>query len=399
MQEVGQEKGRIGVGEPGATQPTSAAVLVREQTDRAVLAETVTAGRVTRAGLAKVTGYSKPTISESVRRLDAAGLLVASGTAEDGRRGRVATWYRIAAGAGWVLALDVNQAGVHAQACGLDGDDFHDERADPTPAGDVSALTDSVRASIARARSAAADRGPLRGIVIAVANPVDPVTGEIVALPHTPFPEGLLDPRHLLDDSDAVDVLVDNDVNLATRAECADPDVAAAGTLVYLYVGAGIGAGLWARGGLVRGAAGLAGELGYLSDGPGRPSLASTLAAVGLQRGDAPANDVAAVLALLDRAEGGEPEALEVREAIVSAMATGVCALGAVVNPQVVLLGGPIGRREDLLELVRDEVAARTPITVRIEAGRIGVEAALTGARALALQHGREVVLQQAVGD
>lgn len=384
------------------TRPTRAAALVREQTDRAVLVETVTAGRATRAGLAKTTGYSKPTISESVRRLESVGLLEASGE-EGGRRGRVATWYRIAARSGWVLALDVNQAGVHARACGLGGVDFHDEGAGPTAAGDVAALTASVRAAITRAREEAVDRGPLRCIAIAVANPVDPATGEIVALPHTPFPEGLLDPRHLLDGQDPpyreqVEVLVDNDVNLATRAEYAVPGVAAsASSLGYLYVGAGIGAGLWARDGLIRGAGGLAGELGYLSDGPGRPTLANTLAALGLQRGDAPANDVDAVLEVLDRAAAGESGAVDVREAIVAAMAGALCAVTVVVNPDLVLLGGPIGRRPDLLQPVRDELARRIPITVRIETGRIAEAAPLVGAVSRALERGREVALQQAV--
>lgn len=379
------------------TRPTRAAALVREQTDRAVLVETVTAGRATRAGLAKTTGFSKPTISESVRRLESAGLLEASGE-DGGRRGRVATWYRIAGVSGWVLALDVNQAGVHARACGLGGIDFHDERADPTPVGDVAALTASVRAAIARARGAAVDRGPLRCIAIAVANPVDPVNGEIVALPHTPFPEGLLDPRRLLDGQDPVDVLVDNDVNLATRAEYAVPEVAAsASSLGYLYVGAGIGAGLWARGGLIRGAGGLAGELGYLSDGPDRPTLANTLAALGLQRGDAPANDVDAVLEVLDRAIAGEPGAVGVRKAIVAAMASALSAVTVVANPDLVLLGGPIGRRPDLLQPVREEMARRIPITVRIETGRIAEAAPLVGAVSRALERGREVALQQAV--
>lgn len=379
-----------------SSRPTSAAELVREQTDRAVLEETVAAGRATRAGLSKTTGFSKPTISESVRRLEAAGLLEASGE-EGGRRGRVATWFRIAAGSGWVLALDVNQAGVHAVACGLDGVEFHEVRADPTAAGDVAALTTSARSVINSARRSASGRGPLRCVAIAVANPVDPTTGEIVALPHTPFPEGLLDPRHLLDEEDPVDVLVDNDVNLATRAEHADPEVAAVDSLGYLYVGAGIGAGLWARGGLIRGGAGLAGEVGYLSDGPDRPTLANTLADLGLQRGDAPANDVEAVLGVLDRADAGAADARTARDAIVAAMASALCSVCVVANPELVLLGGPIGRRPDLLPLVRAEVARRIPITVRIESGRITEAAPLVGARRRALEHGREVALRHAV--
>ena len=68
--------------------------LLREMTDRAVLDEVLRRGRVTRAEVARDTGITKPTISASIRRMEAAGLLLATGR-RTGHRGRVATYYEL----------------------------------------------------------------------------------------------------------------------------------------------------------------------------------------------------------------------------------------------------------------------------------------------------------------
>ena len=53
--------------------------LLRDITDTAVLNHVFSVGRITRAELSTLTGISKPTISDAVRRLAARGVLVESG--------------------------------------------------------------------------------------------------------------------------------------------------------------------------------------------------------------------------------------------------------------------------------------------------------------------------------
>ena len=163
--------------------------VLREATDRRLLDETIRQGRTTRAELADVTGYSRPTVSEAVRRLVEVGLLDATGLKETGRRGRVGTFYSLGARAGWVLALELDQSGVHARAADLAGHTLEELRRPPTPPGDVDALVASVRAVVGEITGA---EGPLRAVGVSVANPVDPVTHQTVPLAGTPFPEGLL---------------------------------------------------------------------------------------------------------------------------------------------------------------------------------------------------------------
>jgi predicted NBD/HSP70 family sugar kinase len=66
-----------------------------------------------------------------------------------------------------------------------------------------------------------------------------------------------------------------------------------------------------------------------------------------------------------------------------------IAATCVVVDPELVLLGGPIGSSPALLDPVRAAVAETSPSPVRIELGRIGESAPLRGALHLALEHGR----------
>jgi hypothetical protein len=169
-------------------------------------------GRVTRFEIAASTGISRPTISESVRRLTQAGLLIETGSRTTGRRGRVATFHELAPGAGYVAAVAIDQSGVSVRAADLAGQVFDERHRPPTPAGDTRALTGELRAAVGATIAAGDGRnGVLRALVLSVANPVDPHTHEIVALPDSPFPEGLVRPGDVLADLVSAPLYVDND--------------------------------------------------------------------------------------------------------------------------------------------------------------------------------------------
>src|ERR1700744_859672 len=79
--------------------------------------------RLTRAELAAATGISKPTAGESVRRLVAAGLVADTGerTAGGRGRGRVGTYYALAAGVGVALAASIAPEGIVAECISAHG--------------------------------------------------------------------------------------------------------------------------------------------------------------------------------------------------------------------------------------------------------------------------------------
>lgn len=362
--------------EAGRTLPQT---VLREATDRRLLDETIRQGRTTRAELAEATGYSRPTVSEAVRRLVAAGLLDATGLKETGRRGRVGTFYSLGARAGRVLALEIDQSGVHARAADLAGLTLSAVERPPTAPGDVEAVVASVRSAVS---AIGGGEGPLRAVAISIANPVDPATRETVPLAGTPFPEGLLSPAAMIGDLVDAPVLVDNDVNLAALAEHRTGRAVGAASFAYVYVGAGLGVGLYIGDQLIRGAHGLAGEIGYLP-GAAETTIAGDLAAGGMGRSDAPSNDVTAVLGRLDR--GDEPTLRLLTDAVGRA----IISVAAVVDPELILLGGPVGTHPALLPRVRDRIAAAFPGPTRLDHGALGADAPLHGALHLAVEHAR----------
>jgi predicted NBD/HSP70 family sugar kinase len=356
--------------------PLPRLAMLRAMTDRAVLNHVFVHGRTTRAELAATTGISKPTISESVRRLETAAALRATGTDQTGRRGRIATFYELAADAGRVVAAEVNQQGIRTITTDLTGTVLDTGR---HPPGDRP-MTAAVRDAVAAA--AGVGPGPVRATAISVANPVDPVTHEVVALPGSPFPEGTLRAGEI-----GRDVLLDNDVNFSALAERREGGARDAKSFAYVYVGAGLGVSLYVGDQLVRGSHGLAGEIGYL-DSSGS-TLASALADQGFGRSDAPSLDVDAILTTLDQA-AGDAVAAERLRLLGATLGRAVAAICTIVDPDLVLLGGPAGSRPALVAEIRRTVLAVAPGPVRVEAGAVTDSAALRGALLSALDQGRD---------
>lgn len=366
--------------------------MLREITDRAVLDQVVARGQATRAELSEATGISKPTISESARRLEAAGILCASGS-QSGRRGRVGTYYALAATAGWALALDLDQDGVHTVAADMAGTAFDRHDHPPVAIGDTAGMVASIRSAVRRAvKIGNAVHGPLRAVGLSVANAVDPNTQEILALPNTPFPEGLLRPADIFSRLGGVPLIVDNDINCAARAEHRIGAARGIEDFAYVFIGAGLGLGLYVGNRLVRGAHGLAGEIGYLATATGQAqysTLVSALSKQGFSVPGTPVLDVPAILGALESAAEGDQQAAETARAIGAAVGQVIVDTCAVVDPELVLLGGPLGFHPALLPSARQTVEAISPAPVRIELAALGETVSLQGALFVALDRAR----------
>src|SRR3954464_15804047 len=89
--------------------------LLRSLSDEHVLRALMTQRHATRAEIAAATGLSKPTVSESVRRLGAAGVVVDTGERTTGR-GRVGTYYALSPAIGCALAIGIAPEGIVVEA-------------------------------------------------------------------------------------------------------------------------------------------------------------------------------------------------------------------------------------------------------------------------------------------
>jgi predicted NBD/HSP70 family sugar kinase len=370
--------------------------LLREITDRAVIDAVLARGQVTRSELAELTGISKPTISESARRLEEAGLLQATGT-RSGHRGRIATYYELASHAGWVLAMDIDSEGVHTRCADLTGSVFDEHEHPPGPHGDAGAVVRSIRAATRRSlKKGEGSHGRLRALAMSVSNAVDPATSRILVLPSASFPEGELDPTTVLADLVSAPILVDNDINCAALAEHRAGAAVGEDNFAYLFVGSGFGMGLYSNGRMIRGAHGLAGEVSYLATATGPAEYSTLVAALGQQGFGAPDSNALDVPNIRRSLAVGSTTDKEAARAAAKAARTLGTAIGqiiiatcAVVDPDLVLLGGPLGRHPALFDRARRTVVDLFPSPVRIELGAVGEIASLQGAMHLGLDHAR----------
>jgi glucokinase len=193
--------------------------------------------------------------------------------------------------------------------------------------------------------------------------------------------------RALLGDALGLPVVLENDLNLAAVAEHRRRGVA---DLAFIGVGTGVGMGVVVEGRLLRGAAGAAGELGHLPLGT---------AAVAGPDGLGPLEAVAGGAGLAARwggtarevflaAERGDSGAAALLEDQAAALAVGIRAVHALLDPGLIVLGGGIGSRPDVVARVRRVLAGqgRAPA---VEPSLLGEDAGLVGALICAPCRGR----------
>ncbi len=169
-------------------------------------------------------------------------------------------------------------------------------------------------------------------------------------------------------------------------------------SLAFVTVSTGIGAGLVIRGQLLTGATGLAGHLGHTVYEPegemcgcGRRGCLETVAsgmalAQAARRRFGTPFDARMVLA---RAEEGDPEALALVDRAARAFAQALADLQALVDPQVVVLGGSVGLNAFYRERLEAALAGLVgPFRPRLKAAALGRDAGLVGAADWAAQGG-----------
>ncbi len=270
--------------------------LLRSLTDEHVLRALMEQRRSTRAELAALTGLSKPTVSDSVRRLTEAGLLVDTGERTTGR-GRIGSYYGLADQVGRALVVDVAPAGIVAQLLDAHGDVLSTATVEVARPARPAQVIEALTAAATRAQEGVARRPRLA--VISAADPVDRSTGRLVHLPDSPFLLGELSPADVLAGLVDGPVLVDNDVNWAARAERDVGDDPPLDDFAYVHLGEGLGCAVVNDGVVRRGHDGLVGEIAHvLTTGPDGRALPfiEVFGALHLRRPGSTAIDVDALL-------------------------------------------------------------------------------------------------------
>ena len=184
----------------------------------------------------------------------------------------------------------------------------------------------------------------------------------------------------------------ENDVNLAALGERALGAGRGVADFCFLWMGTGVGLGIVIGGELYRGAAGAAGEIGYLPIGAGDPHDPAVRRRGVLEES---ASGAAVVRAAREpgmrppltegRVRGGprrgEPAALRAVESEAARIALAIAAVAPVLDPELVILGGGIARGggDLLLAPVARELGGLSPFRPRIAVTELGDEAVLQG--------------------
>lgn len=233
----------------------------------------------------------------------------------------------------------------------------------------------------------------------------DPQAGVVLA---TSYLKGWKDValRQLLESALDVPAAVENDVRMAALGEHWMGAARGVGDFVFLAIGTGIAAGVFANGKLIHGTNWTAGEVGYMHvpDVTGEPArhgqpgaLECILAGDGVRRqwsnacvDDAGPQNLTAT-EIFARASNGDPLAKTVLDHSAQALAYAVYNISLVLNSALFVLGGGIGVSVPLCDATRRILERYTePSRPRLVISSLGTDAQLMGAIRLALTTAKE---------
>jgi predicted NBD/HSP70 family sugar kinase len=383
--------------------------LLRELGEQAVLEVIFREGPITRPAISAATRLSKPTVGAAVSRLEQAGMIRAIGP-QHGRRGRSPIAYVVRDNAGFVVGVDIGGTNVRAGAADIFGEPIHDEQQPTTERGGRAVAAQLIEVATRVVERARGTHERLLALGISTPGVVDRESGR-VRLAYNVSPDGVLDPLSAIGNRFGVPVLLDNNVNLAALGEKSFGLARGVSTMVFIGVGAGIGMGIIMDDELVRGAHGGAGEIGYLPlvGDPFDPrhklhgGLEDEVGAAGVlaaykSRAAKRKQPAASAQDVFELARDGQPEAAAVVEHVAARLGAAIATVCAILDPELVVLGGGIGSSPLLLSPVRGAAAALVPMTARIETSLLGDRAALQGAIAVALHAARAELIPQRGG-
>ncbi|MFH1105501.1 MAG: ROK family protein [Actinomycetota bacterium] len=243
--------------------------------------------------------------------------------------------------------------------------------------------------SLVEAANLVSAGGRVTGVGVGVPGQFDVATGTLRALPNVPGSWQGYPLRGRLAAALSLPVHVVNDSQAFTLAEASIGAATGRRTVLGVTLGTGIGGGVCLNGRIHRGANGAAGEIGHqviVADGPvcgcgrrgcleaiARPAVLASLA------GKATAAEA------FDAVRAGEPRALEALATITGYLGIGLANVIAVIDPDVVVVGGGLAQAGDLLleplrAAIRRCVSVVPPASVAVVEGSLGTIAGAVGA-------------------
>ena len=336
-------------------------------------------GPLSRADLRRSLGTSFSMVTFAVQDLFETGLLVESGRAVS-TGGRPPEILDVAPDIGGVLATDIGGINLRVAAADCRGTILFKQTSD------ISEMSvRRIRSLALRLNEEARTHltGPVRAMSVSIAGIVNPVTGRVTRVDNIPGWPDDADLSWL--DRFGAPLLVDNEANLAALGEHQSGIGAGVADMMFVAMGAGVGAGLILNNTLYRGATGAAGEIGLFrkTDEDSKQWLERRTAPGAIIEAYAArgGGQVTGMEQVFERAAEGDAAAIAVVSGMVEELSVGVANAIVLCNPALVVIGGGLATAgEILLSPLRQRIAGLVPAVPRIEPSKLGADAAVLGA-------------------
>ncbi|WGD37198.1 ROK family transcriptional regulator [Lysinibacter sp. HNR] len=339
--------------------------------DRMVLELLFAHGILSRNQISELSGLSKPTASQIVTRLKSADLVHVTGKAVGGR-GPNAVLHAVNNDLVKGVAVDMGPEFIRSTVVDAIGSEYPVAEI-PAPSRRVS--RDAV-AEVKAAIEAACDlaqigRNAVSAVCLGVQGSVN-ARSDTLHFANTFEGWPAQGARSLIEAELGCRVYIENDVNLAAIAERSEGAVRGTESFVLFWLGQGLGVAVYAGGEIQRGAAGGAGEIGYLPvpriaafDNPGAidmQSLLGGLAVASIARENGLSGETYFDLLRTAGSSGNEAARELIVGDLIPQITHGVIPILALLDPERIVLGGPTAHLGgDLLaQGVRDRISVTT---------------------------------------
>jgi len=379
---------------------------LRQANERLVLDSIRRQPGISRAGIARTTGFPRTSVTFVVNRLIRQRLIVEEKSGIGSiQAGRPPTALRLRAEAMVAIGVEVSAPLTRIALFDLNGVIIRsrDLHWNPDPAIFLSEVAKAIRQLAATAKSKR-----MLGVGVSLPGTIDKQNGRVIAAEglgwfDVPVGERL---RAKLE----WPLAFENDANISALAEqwFAESPEPAFRYFIFVRARGGVGTGIVVDGRILHGAASAGAEFGHIMLYPdGRPcacgnrgcweqyaSDAALVRAYSSEGGPTQGPDAILedAMRIVELARQGDAAATNALQTTARHLALGFVNLIAALNPQAIILGEPYASAWDLIgPEVLDEIRRRVPAysiaNLKILPSRIGADSALRGAAALVLAH------------
>lgn len=336
--------------------------MIRNLNEYLILEVIVQHDSLSRAEISRRTGLSKPTVSSAVHNLLQHQLITEIGQDDSNQQGRKGQLLSFNPAVFYIVTLDIGAGYIRTALTDLAGQIIEKGHFALDPAYTEQSMLKQLKTHMDQLIAQAnITWDQVRFVSAGIPAVVHPDNGTI----HTLLPQ--FEQYHSALSSSSLaslfpcEILLDNDVNLATIAEKEYGAAQSVQHVVYVSLGEGVGAGIMIDSKLYRGLSGSAGEMGRcLSRSVDSERLEEQIGGAGIRRliqhysaSHADATVSASIgqwdiATLMNQARQDNPDAQAIVEQYGQQLALSLINLASMLAPEMIVFGGEIGEHADL---------------------------------------------------